>query len=510
MKDSPKKVRFSSSPTGVLPGLGVGLLALVLYLMTLAPTVLPRNSATGLADSGLIQVRAYIMSIANPTGYPTYMMLAKLFTFLPFGDVGYRVNLASAVYAAVAVFLIYAVCRRLTRMAVPSVAAALLFGVGQAFWSQAVIAEVYTLNVLFIALILLVFLIWRDERRDRYLLLATFLMGLSMTHHLTSGLLIPAGILFVFLVERRKLLDWRLLLKGAGLFLLGLTPYVYIPIRGSLNLPLDNYHPDTLSNFLDLVTGRVFDYRMFVYGPGKLPGQLLSYTGELLRQFNPVFLVFAWIGFLLLVLRDRAACAMLSLLYLGWLFQAVEYGILDVWVYFIPTYIVLAIFVAVGAAELLRWIESALSRLSSAQRMAVLAVVSVALILFPLVRVGTSTYASVDQSDNYAAQKTMNAVARDAPRGATMVQNGSSLWYMTLVDKRRTDLNLVNPLANPKEWRDKDAAWMKYVNKYMSEGRPVYVLFAGGVSPGYVAPFFESGYVLVSEGGGTFFEVKKK
>ncbi len=508
MKSDSKKGRLSSALTASLPGIGVALLAFVLYLRTLAPTALPRDPY-GLADSGLLQVRAYIMGISNPTGYPTYMMLAKLFTFLPFGDVGYRVSLASAVYAAVAVFLIYAVCRKLTGRAVPSVAAALLFGVGQAFWSQAVIAEVYTLNALFVALIMFVLLLWRDDRRDRYLLLAAFLMGLSMTHHLTSGLLIPAGILFVFLVERRKLLDWRLLLKGAGLFLLALTPYVYLPIRGALNLPLDNYHPDTLSNFLDLVTGRVFDARMFVYSPAKLPRQVLSYSGELLRQFNPVFLIFAWLGFLLLALRDRAACAMLSFLYLGWLFQAVEYGILDVWVYFIPTYLVLSIFIAVGAAGLLDWMEDVLSRLSSARRKVALAVVSVALLLFPLVRVGTSTYAAVDQSGNYASQKTMNAVAATAPRGATIVQNGSSLWYMTLVDKRRTDLHLVNPLANPKEWEDKDAAWLKYVDKYLREGGPVYVLFAGGISPSYAAPFEQAGYRLIPEGGGTFYKVVK-
>jgi hypothetical protein len=46
--------------------------------------------------------------------------------------------------------------------------------VGTTLWSQAVIAEVYTLNALFVALTLLALLLWRERRRDRYLLLFAF------------------------------------------------------------------------------------------------------------------------------------------------------------------------------------------------------------------------------------------------------------------------------------------------------------------------------------------------
>ena len=76
-----------------------------------------------------------------------------------------------------------------------------------------VIAEVYTLNTLFISLVVLVLLVWRDKRENRYLLAAAFLTGLSLTHHVTSGLLLPTAALFVLAVDRRKLLEWRLVLK---------------------------------------------------------------------------------------------------------------------------------------------------------------------------------------------------------------------------------------------------------------------------------------------------------
>ena len=69
------------------------LVPLLLYLDTLAPTVLTY-------DSGMLQTKAYTLGIGHPTGYPTFILLGKLFTYLPFGDVAYRVNLSSAVYAA--------------------------------------------------------------------------------------------------------------------------------------------------------------------------------------------------------------------------------------------------------------------------------------------------------------------------------------------------------------------------------------------------------------------------
>ena len=52
------------------------------------------------------------------------------------------------------------------------------------------------MNALLISLTLVSLLLWRDRGRDRYLLLAAFLAGLCLTHHLTSGLLLPASLLF--------------------------------------------------------------------------------------------------------------------------------------------------------------------------------------------------------------------------------------------------------------------------------------------------------------------------
>ncbi len=84
--------------------------SLALYLSTLAPSVV-----TLFDDSLEFQLVTYQLGIAHPTGYPLYTSLGKLFTFLPFGDVAYRVNLMSAVFGAAAIALVYLLILQVAR-----------------------------------------------------------------------------------------------------------------------------------------------------------------------------------------------------------------------------------------------------------------------------------------------------------------------------------------------------------------------------------------------------------
>ncbi len=485
---------------------------LVLYLRTLAPTVLYYDPR-GLYDSVLLQVRSYVLGIPSTTGYPTYIMLGKLFTYLPFGDVGYRVNLASAVYGALAVITVYALCRVLTGRAIPSAAAALLFGVCPALWNQAIIAEVYTLNTLLISATLLALFLWRERRDgpnsspkgDRYLLLFAFLCGLSLTNHLTSGLLLPAGALFVWLVERRKLLEWRLGLKGAGVFLLGLLPYLYLPIRSSMDPPLDSTNPTSIGGFLSLVSGARFGNRMFAYGLAELPGRMQMYFSHLLEQFHTVWLLAAVFGAIYLLLRNRAALAVLGFLYLGWLFYALEYNIIDVRVYFIPTYMIICVLTAVYLGALLDTSGVLTQRLWLPARAVTVWILSLVMLLAPLAGVW-STYAAVDRSEDYRGRRTIEAVAADAGRGATMLHNGGSLWYLRYVEERRLDLKLVDPFP-PGQWTDRNTGWVEAAEKHMAGDRPVYVLFPSGTAYLNDDLFESAGYELRPRAGGVFYEV---
>ena len=476
-----------------LAGAGVCLLSFILYLLTLAPTVLYYD-LPDLRDSTMLQTRVAVLGIPDYTGYPTYVMLGKLFTFLPIGDVAYRVNLFSAVHAALAVLLIYLIGVKLTGRTVAAAGGALAFGVGRIFWSQATVAEVYPMNALFVALVIFVLLVWRERQQDRYLLLAAFLMGLSLTHHLTSGLLLPAGLVFVFLVDRRRLLDAGLLLKGAGLFLLGLLPYAYLPIRASMDyLPegwvwgqpkVSKYPPDTLYGFYNLVSGGAWKGRMWAFGPGELPGRLSMYLDYLygsLGQFHVALVLVALLGAFYLLYKDPPAGVLLGLLYLGWLFHALEYNIEDIQYYFIPTYLILGVFMAVGFHALLGAVEGFTARLPAGARTGVIAALSLVVVVSPLLGSG-ETLREVDRSEDYRGRVIMDSVAREAEPGATVLHHRSPLDYMILVDGRREDLTLINYLeqdAGPPLYKGIPEA-----KSALQEG-PVYILFPGETTTPY-------------------------
>ena len=440
-----------------LAGLGVFLLVFALYLRTLSPTVLYLQDPK-LLDAVMVQMQVAVLGITHPTGYPTYLMLTHLFTYLPIGDVAYRVNLGSAFYAALAVVAVYLTGLLLSKRVVAAAAGALAFGLGAALWSQAVIAEVYTLNALLVAVTIGVMLLWRERQRDRYLLLSAFLVGLCLTNHLTSGLLLPAGFLLVALVDRSKLKDAGLLLKGAGLFLLGLTPYLYLPIRAAMDPPMDANNPTNLERFWYVVSGGNLTGSFFSFGPAELPRRMLFYGEHLLQNVPFLVVMVALTGAVIVLLRDRAAGIFLGFLFFGWLFYSIENDIPDIDLYFIPTYLVLSLWAAAGFGALLDEAESLTGGLSKAARWSVIGALCAVMLLLPLFGVG-GTYAKSDMSGVYRGQKEIEAVAENAAPNATVLHHRSSMWYMVLVEKRRRDLTIVDPFFHNTDVSWADIVW---------------------------------------------------
>ncbi len=168
------------------------------YIKTLTPSVCA-------GDSGELTTAVYDMGACHPPGYPLYGIIGKLFTFIPVGDIAYRMNLFSGISAAGAVLFLYLIVVKLLgfnrdpgrislQIQVPAIGATFLFAFSQTHWSQAVIGEVYALNVLLSAAVLYVMLLWFEElifyRKEEHLhfaerttILLAFVMGLSLTDH---------------------------------------------------------------------------------------------------------------------------------------------------------------------------------------------------------------------------------------------------------------------------------------------------------------------------------------
>src|SRR5512140_1586656 len=80
-----------------------------IYLRTLAPGL---TWANGGSDGGDLIAAAATGGIAHPTGYPLYLLLARLFQCLPIGNLAFRTNLMSAFFTALAATLVFEVVIR--------------------------------------------------------------------------------------------------------------------------------------------------------------------------------------------------------------------------------------------------------------------------------------------------------------------------------------------------------------------------------------------------------------
>ncbi|MGD8807252.1 MAG: DUF2723 domain-containing protein, partial [Chloroflexota bacterium] len=250
-------------------------LAYIFILLFLSPLYLATMGRTvGTADTFEFQVVVPQLGIVHPTGYPLYLLLAKPFTWLPFNTVAWRVNLATLVFGLLAVGLLYTLLRRWSGRIVPSLLAAVVFGLTPTFWSQAIEAEVYSLHALVVAAALLLMREiggWRlgDNNQGaagsgppvfRLTVLLALVLGLGLTNHLTTVILLPVAALAVFLAYRHGRYHGlarplpRSLVLIAAAFLLPLLLYAYLPIRWAAV----NGEPMGLRRFVDWVIGGRF------------------------------------------------------------------------------------------------------------------------------------------------------------------------------------------------------------------------------------------------------------
>lgn len=427
---APRPIR----PLDFALGVAATLLALALYVRTLAPTVLA-------FDSGEFQFAAPTLGLVHPTGYPLYLLLGWLFAWLPPGDVAYRLNLFSAVAAASAVGLtallgVTILPGRPAAARLGSLAAAGLTAVSFELWSQAVIAEVYALQLLLLAGLTLA------VTRRWPLPLIGLLVGLSLAHHRAAILTLPLLAVYLIAERGRSLLSPRPLVLAALLAVTPLTLYLYIPLRADHSPYLVQEtasgtrfvaYQNDLTGFIDMVTGRVFADKLTA--PANLEERLALFLRLAARQWVGAVWLAAGIGIVgLLARRPRAGLLVLAIVVVTVAF-ALLYRIGDIEVYFIPAYWAAAL--AAGAAvgtlvEQVRWPALGVALASAAM----------------LLLVGPSLVTNlplVDRSTHWEVRERWERIlAAPLPPRAILASDDrddlTPLWYFSLVEGRRPDL----------------------------------------------------------------------
>ncbi len=426
--------------------ISIASLAFALYLRTLAPSVL-------ISDPGEYQFVLYELGIPHPTGYPLYVLLGHLWSRLPIGSAAYRANLLSAVFGAVTLMFVYLGLRELTRRRGIAFGLSLFFAVTPTFWSQMLVAGSYPLNaLLFASLLYLAVRYWKDTVRVEWLL---FVFGLGLAHHRTIVLAAPA---FLYLIWQRCHDHWdrQPVLRRVGYALAPLLLYIYIPIRA---VQLGRNDLLTVSGLLSFLSGKAFSSLLFQRGWAGLFGQTMNWWRWTLQELTPIGVFFALIGIYVALHHCPPFGPFMVLAYLGYLAFNLNYDIGNIYIYYIPNYIIMLFWMANALHWICHWIEQ-----RAGTRWCLQLGVGGLLLASALVRAVTIC-PRVDMGHEYTMENLwLDALSLPLAKGGAVFANWNkhtSLVYYQRVEKRRPDLQ---PLIATDE----------NVNRALAEGRALY------------------------------------
>ena len=314
----------------------VFLLSSIVYIMTAGPTV-------ALWDCGEYLAAAGCLGIPHPPGTPLLIPIGRVFlmalSFLK--DPGFRLNLLAVFGSGATVMFIYLIVIRAMVIIVgepdtlwkrlslycAGLTGSLLCAFSNTFWFCSLEASEQC-NVCLLPVVITIWLalMWfqsKDPKRDRLLLLLTYIGFAGIGMHMISGITLPAIFLFIMMVDETKRKDWRLWIVGlcmstfmynlswfiivslistaitfammfvrgkdqqkwrfcfwfSFLAVVGFSNHVYMPLRSALNPLIDEDHPVTWQAF----TGAL-DRKQ--YGSESMVSRSLHRRGALSRQFG--------------------------------------------------------------------------------------------------------------------------------------------------------------------------------------------------------------------------------
>ena len=436
------------------------ILPFAVYMVTLAPSVT-------FFDSGEFLTATASLGSAHSPGYPLFLMYAKPFTWLPLGNIAFRINVATAVSSSLACLMVYILTTSLLRkikllederfnlvaVKFAGLAAALSFGVTPRLWLQSNHDKPYPLLAFICAIIFYLLLQWQEQYREgserpSYIYVCTFLAGLAMAVHQTIVLLLPAWFLMIVLTDWRMILRAKELVLATAFALLGFSVHLYLPLR-ALSNPLLNWgDAKTLDQFLWHFLRKGYPTEPPVRDIALLWAQIRAFNVS--REFTWLGAVLTLLGFVYLWRRNRTvliaylvSVAVFLLVIVGYFNTPMEVIFLTE-EFFTPLYLLTAVIIGVGLFSLLGYaIRTA--RLPERIGAPVYGVVAVLFFSLPSALCAVN-YFENDQHNNYIAFDYASNSLRSLPQNAIMFTWGDSgafpLWYLQGVERMREDVDL--------------------------------------------------------------------
>lgn len=397
-------------------------LPFILFTLTM-PTDL--TWSFGSADGAELMTAAATLGVPHPPGYPTFTLLGHLLIRLPLPlAIPLRFHLLSAASISAACgFIALAARHYFPYLTGPTaIVIGLLAGTSSWVWQQAVVAEVYGLNAMFVALLL-----WLIATRQRPLLVG-LAVGLAVTTHLTSLFLLPLALVSISGHQWGKL--------GVGL-VLGSLPWGAIPLLAASGSPVVWGEPTTVSGWLWLITGQLYRPNVFGISADDLAGRLIDWLPELTGQLAATWIAAPWFAVWWRVKRKRTsltwgrypwwATAGLYVCY------AFGYRAADAFVLMLPAVLITAVEVAPFVQKLKEYG-----------------------ILLPLLMIGLNLGGIIDAKSSNVRHSSLDLL-NSLPNKTLVITDGQdqtifTVWYFHHVEGVRPDLAIVDENLLAFDW----------------------------------------------------------
>lgn len=498
---------FIQQRLSILLGALVFAAALALYIATLAPGLV-------FGDPSEYTFVPHIWGISHPPGYAFQTVLAGVWQRLvPIGDIAYRTNLLSATLGAGIVTLVFASTYTLTGDThkgllrfIPAYVSAGAAAVSTDLWQHSIHANAHITTAFLAMFAIFLLLRWEKSRDKRWLYLFCVVAGLSVTHHPLLVFGFPAYTVFIILADptvvlhrlpkeqsfdlRRMVasINFSVLLRMVGFALIGLTIWLYLPLRASLPVPIlfGPENTNTLNGFLDLALARGLTVNLFQFGLSEQFIRLRMFFSLLRLQASIVFIALMIAGITSLLMRKRTT-GVLFIVYLFVNLLFILNSIQDVMAYLVTPFSALMILVGVGVYWLMQQVDRLPSRFLRRELVQGLPAILLLVVLFR----GINLVPLVSLRDFTEAEDWVESVYARFHRqeqGAYLLghwEHLTPLWYAQHVEERAfepDDLTVVFVATTSA------LPWVDGVNAVIGEG-PVYV-------SGYQRTLVDAGYRL--------------
>ncbi len=377
-----------------------------IYLITISPSIY-------WSDAPEFIITSWDLGISHPPGHPLYNLIGKGFSFVPFGDITFRSNFLSLISGFLTIIMLYQLIVKVLSIISPSCSisdsgdkqtaqvsiktisllSTLLFAFSYSFWMNTTVTEVYTLNALFLVIILYFAVSWMEKEDQRYLLTGSFIYGLSTGVHGGVAFFLPG--LLLFLIANKRLLKIRDIFFVVFFFLLGFSIYLYLPVRSLSNPTIDWGNPETFRQFLVHITDRKDSGFHYSFLHADLKGRSIFYIKMLVDELTLFGVLLSIAGIIFNIKKNRRLFLLFFGITLGnslFFFPYWDNGIA-----FIPSLLILAIWIAMG----LNWFFLSLPYFRIISKKTIIAL-SIIFICFQIFK----NFGSINKSSYYNAYVT--------------------------------------------------------------------------------------------------------